>query len=130
MLTLDALRTERRDDIMRLARRRGAENVRVFGSLARGEANENSDLDLLVCWEPGRSLLDHAGLVARYEGPRRDGEVPALVRAGPNPARGGATVKDDRLYPCPAERRSWRRRNRGTPSSATAGPMTSHAGTR
>jgi len=36
---------------------------RLFGSVARGEANENSDLDLLVAWEPGRSLMDHAGLV-------------------------------------------------------------------
>jgi hypothetical protein len=48
---------------MRLAGRRGAGNVRVFGSVARGEANATSDLDLLVAWEPGRSLLDHAGLV-------------------------------------------------------------------
>ena len=31
--------------------------MRVFGSAARGDANENSDLDLLVAWEPGRSLL-------------------------------------------------------------------------
>ena len=37
--------------------------MRVFGSVARGTADENSDLDLLVAWEPGRSLLDHAGLV-------------------------------------------------------------------
>jgi len=63
MVTLDTLRSERRDEIMRLAARRGARNVRVFGSVARGEANENSDLDLLVSWDPGRSLLDHAGLV-------------------------------------------------------------------
>jgi predicted nucleotidyltransferase len=63
MFTLERLRSERRDEILRLARRRGALNVRVFGSVARGEANENSDLDLLVEWEPGRSLLDHAGLV-------------------------------------------------------------------
>jgi predicted nucleotidyltransferase len=35
----------------------------VFGSVARGEANKDSGLDLLVAWEPGRSLLDHAGLV-------------------------------------------------------------------
>lgn len=63
MLTLDILRSGRRDEILRLAVRRGAHNVRVFGSVARGEANENSDLDLLVAWEPGRSLLDHAGLV-------------------------------------------------------------------
>jgi predicted nucleotidyltransferase len=63
MLTLETLRADRREDILRLARRRGARSVRVFGSVARGEANENSDLDLLVEWEPGRSLLDHAGLV-------------------------------------------------------------------
>jgi uncharacterized protein len=63
MFTLERLRSERRDEILRLARRRGALNVRVFGSVARGEANDNSDLDLLVEWEPGRSLLDHAGLV-------------------------------------------------------------------
>lgn len=35
----------------------------VFGSVARGEANENSNLDLLVVWEPGRSFMDHAALV-------------------------------------------------------------------
>jgi predicted nucleotidyltransferase len=63
MLTLDSLRAERREEILRLARRRGAHSLRVFGSVARSEANENSDLDLLVAWEPGRSLMDHAGLV-------------------------------------------------------------------
>lgn len=63
MLTLDTLRSERRNEILRLANQRGARDVRVFGSVARGEANENSDLDLLVTWESGRSLLDHAGLV-------------------------------------------------------------------
>jgi predicted nucleotidyltransferase len=63
MVTLDTLRVERREEILRLAGRRGAQNLRVFGSVARGEANENSDLDLLVAWEPGRSLMDHAGLV-------------------------------------------------------------------
>jgi predicted nucleotidyltransferase len=63
MVTLDALRSERREEIMRLAEHRGAHDVRVFGSVARGEANDSSDLDLLVSWEPGRSLLDHAGLV-------------------------------------------------------------------
>ena len=36
--------------------------LRVFGSAARGEADEESDLDLLVEMEPGRSLLDHAAL--------------------------------------------------------------------
>ncbi|MBM3728287.1 MAG: nucleotidyltransferase family protein [Acidobacteria bacterium] len=63
MVSLDTLRTERRAEILRLAGQRGAHSLRVFGSVARGEANENSDLDLLVTWEPGRSLMDHAGLV-------------------------------------------------------------------
>ena len=63
MVTLDTLRAKQREDILRLAERRGAHSLRVFGSVARGEANESSDLDLLVAWEPGRSLMDHAGLV-------------------------------------------------------------------
>jgi hypothetical protein len=63
MVTLETLRAERRAEILRLAGRRGAHSLRVFGSVARGDAHENSDLDLLVAWEPGRSLLDHAGLV-------------------------------------------------------------------
>jgi predicted nucleotidyltransferase len=63
VVTLNTLRTERREEILRLARQRGAHSLRVFGSVARNEADENSDLDLLVSWEPGRSLMDHAGLV-------------------------------------------------------------------
>jgi len=63
MVTLDTLRAEQRDEILRLAEWRGARSLRVFGSVARGEAKEGSDLDLLLEWEPGRSLLDHAGLV-------------------------------------------------------------------
>lgn len=63
MLTLEALRSDRKHDILRIAQRHGAYDIRVFGSVARGQANRNSDLDLLVSWEPGRSLLDHAELV-------------------------------------------------------------------
>ena len=62
-MTLNTLRMERRAEIIRLAQRRGAHSLRVFGSVARNEGTENSDLDLLVDWEPGRSLMDHAGLV-------------------------------------------------------------------
>lgn len=53
---------EKRQEILRLAAEHGALNVRVFGSVARGEADETSDIDLLVSFQPGRSLLDHAGL--------------------------------------------------------------------
>lgn len=44
--------------IQRLAALHGARDVRVFGSMARGDADPGSDLDLLVDFEPGRSLLD------------------------------------------------------------------------
>lgn len=44
--------------IRELANRHGMRDVRVFGSVARGEAGASSDLDLLVDVEPGRSLLD------------------------------------------------------------------------
>jgi len=50
--------TSRRTDILRIAARYGIENVRVFGSFARGKNRPDSDLDLLVDLEPGRSLLD------------------------------------------------------------------------
>ncbi len=63
MITLETLRSELRGEIRRLAERHGARNLRLFGSVARGEAKAASDIDLLVDWEPGRSLLDHVGLV-------------------------------------------------------------------
>jgi predicted nucleotidyltransferase len=63
VLTLDTLQGVRREEILRLAGRHGAYDLGVFGSVARGEANENSDFDILVAWDPGRSLMDHAGLV-------------------------------------------------------------------
>jgi predicted nucleotidyltransferase len=51
-----------RDDILRLAQKHGARNVRLFGSAARGEDRAESDLDLLVDMEDGRSLVDHVAL--------------------------------------------------------------------
>jgi len=54
---------DRRDEIVEIARARGASRVRVFGSVARGEAAEGSDIDFLVDLEPGRSLLDLGGLL-------------------------------------------------------------------
>ena len=52
----------KRSEILALARRRGAKNIRVFGSVARREARPGSDIDLLIDLEPGRSLLDAGGL--------------------------------------------------------------------
>ena len=58
---------EKRDQILRIASRHGAHNIRVFGSVARGDADESSDIDLLVDFKPDRSLLDHAALVLDLE---------------------------------------------------------------
>jgi hypothetical protein len=58
------LARERRDEILSRAAERGARNVRVFGSVARGEDDRASDLDLLVDLPPGRTLMDLSGLSA------------------------------------------------------------------
>lgn len=58
---LDELRSLRRD-ILQVAAARGAHNIRIFGSVARGEATPNSDVDFLVEFEPARSLVDLSGL--------------------------------------------------------------------
>jgi predicted nucleotidyltransferase len=56
-----------RTEILAAARRHGATNVRVFGSVARGDADASSDVDFLVDFESGRSLLDLAGLLIDLE---------------------------------------------------------------
>ena len=66
-MPLDELLQAKREDILQTARKYGAYNVRVFGSVARGEADEKSDIDLLVDMEKGRSLLDLAGLLVDLE---------------------------------------------------------------
>jgi hypothetical protein len=60
---IEELLKDRREDILRIAAQHGAHNVRVFGSVARGEARPDSDVDLLVEMEAGRSLLDLGGLL-------------------------------------------------------------------
>ena len=54
--------TSKRDEIIRLATTHGARNLRLFGSVARGEDRADSDVDLLVDMDPGRSLLDLVAL--------------------------------------------------------------------
>lgn len=54
---------EKREEILRVASKHGARNVRVFGSAARGDADEKSDIDFLVDMEPDRSLLDLSALM-------------------------------------------------------------------
>lgn len=63
-MTLEILQTEKRPGILALARRHGASNVRVFGSVARREHSPGSDIDFLVDLEAGRDLFDLGGLQA------------------------------------------------------------------
>lgn len=65
-LTLDDLRA-RRDDILMIAERHGAGNVRVFGSVVRGDAGFGSDVDFLVDMETGRSLMDRSLLLVELQ---------------------------------------------------------------
>lgn len=60
---IDELVYSKRSEILALARRYGARNVRVFGSVARGDARPDSDIDFLVDMEAGRSLFDLGGLL-------------------------------------------------------------------
>jgi len=50
--------SNKRDEILRITAAHGATNLRVFGSVSRGEASAKSDIDLLINLEPGRTLLD------------------------------------------------------------------------
>ncbi|HOF86480.1 MAG TPA: nucleotidyltransferase family protein [Armatimonadota bacterium] len=65
-MTLDELAT-RREEILAIAAHHGARNVRVFGSVARGEADAGSDIDFLVEFEPGRSLFDLGSMQVELE---------------------------------------------------------------
>lgn len=64
-MDIDALLKAHRDEILAIAQRHGATNVRVFGSVARGEAGPDSDVDILGDLELGRSLFDHEALLGQ-----------------------------------------------------------------
>ena len=64
---IEELLGSKREEILRLAEKHGAHNVRVFGSALRGEAGPGSDIDLLIDLEAGRSLLEHAALLLELE---------------------------------------------------------------
>ncbi len=76
-MTLTQLVFTKRDDIKRIAAQHGAHNIRVFGSVARGEAGPASDIDLLIdvgpttsAWFPAGLILDlapYCGTLSRYE---------------------------------------------------------------
>jgi predicted nucleotidyltransferase len=66
-MSINQILKEKREEILSIASRHGARKVRVFGSVARGEAGEQSDVDFLVDMEPGRSLFDIGGLLVDLE---------------------------------------------------------------
>jgi predicted nucleotidyltransferase len=66
-MKIDELMKSKRGYILAIAAKHGARNLRVFGSVARGEAGPESDLDILVEMEPGKSLMDHITLIQDLE---------------------------------------------------------------
>lgn len=66
-MALNDLLQNKRDAILGIAARHGARNIRVFGSVARGDATDGSDIDFLVEMEQGRSLMDMGGLLMELQ---------------------------------------------------------------
>jgi predicted nucleotidyltransferase len=58
---------EKREEILAIAARYGARNVRVFGSVARGDADDTSDVDLLVDFDADSTLMDHAAMLLELQ---------------------------------------------------------------
>ena len=66
-MTVEELLREKRDEVYRIARKHGASNIRIFGSVARGKARPDSDLDLLIDAGPDTSSWFPAGLILDLE---------------------------------------------------------------
>jgi predicted nucleotidyltransferase len=66
-MSVNTLLKEKRKEIFRIASKYGAHHVRVFGSVARGESGRGSDLDLLVRFDRGVTLLNQAALIRELE---------------------------------------------------------------
>jgi predicted nucleotidyltransferase len=85
---MNRLLREHRDEILRIAARHGAGNVRVFGSVARGEGRADSDVDLLIDitgepspWFPGGLIADLEELLGRAVDVATEKELHSTVRA-------------------------------------------------
>ena len=63
---------EKRENIIKIARKHGAFNILIFGSVARGEDSNDSDIDFLVEMEQGRNLLDRIERIESYTQERKD----------------------------------------------------------
>lgn len=67
LLKRKELLISKRQSILAIAARHGAFNIRIFGSTARGDDDDKSDIDFLVELQPGRSLLDLGGLLIELQ---------------------------------------------------------------
>ena len=85
----------RKKEILETALRNGAVNVRVFGSVARGDDRQDSDIDFLVNLEPGRSLMDLARLL-RELSTLLDHPVDVVTEAGLRPRIKSRVLKETR----------------------------------
>ncbi|MFZ3148363.1 MAG: nucleotidyltransferase family protein [Methanothrix sp.] len=66
-MLMEDLRNKKREEILMIAAKHGARNVRVFGSVARGEADSKSDVDILVEFIPGSTLLSQSAMIRELE---------------------------------------------------------------
>lgn len=90
MMKLQQLLQQKREDILAVAAKHGAFNVRVFGSVARGEETETSDIDLLVdydlqkvsAWFPGGLLMDLQDLLVGEASQNENRKVDIVTEQG------------------------------------------------
>lgn len=85
----------KRNEIIAIANRRGAKNIRIFGSVSRGEARSDSDIDFLIDLDPDRSLLDAGGLAIDLE-ILLNHKVDVITEAGLRPRIRNDVLRDAR----------------------------------
>jgi hypothetical protein len=93
MVDLFDLVTRKKKEIFTIAERRGVKNIRLFGSVSRHEARQDSDIDLLIDLEPEHSLLDVGGFAMDLE-KLLNHKVDVVTEAGLRPRIRANVLKD------------------------------------